>query len=169
MNQRIAHIALIVRDYDKAIEFYTHKLDFTLIQDTHLTSQKRWVLVRPPGPEGCSLLLAKAADEQQARSIGKQAGGRVFLFLYTDDFWRDFFATSPPSKGLIVQIKTGYALNTIPSAQVLLLPLQIRHQRRKLLIRQGIRQTLRHHGILHFLPAHYLFRFNISNTPANIP
>ena len=90
MNQRIAHIALVVKDYDEAIEFYTQKLDFKLIEDTQLTPEKRWVLVAPPGDKGCSLLLAKAVNEEQVGCIGKQAGGRVFLFLYTDDFWRDY-------------------------------------------------------------------------------
>jgi catechol 2,3-dioxygenase-like lactoylglutathione lyase family enzyme len=90
MHQRIAHIALVVRDYDEAIHFYTQQLDFQLLEDTTLSPDKRWVLVAPPGSKECCLLLAKAANEQQATSIGNQAGGRVFLFLYTDDFWRDY-------------------------------------------------------------------------------
>jgi catechol 2,3-dioxygenase-like lactoylglutathione lyase family enzyme len=90
LKQRIAHIALVVEDYDKAIEFYTKKLDFVLVEDTKLSEEKRWVIVRPPGAKECSLLLAKAANEQQAKSIGNQAGGRVFLFLFTDNFWRDY-------------------------------------------------------------------------------
>lgn len=90
MQQRIAHIALVVKEYDEAIQFYTKKLGFTLIEDTKLDGDKRWVLVAPPGATECSLLLAKAANEQQAASIGNQAGGRVFLFLFTDDFWRDY-------------------------------------------------------------------------------
>ena len=90
MNQRIAHIALVVDDYDTAIEFYTKKLDFELIEDTSLSADKRWVLVAPPGARECALLLAKAANEQQAASVGNQTGGRVFLFLYTDDFKRDY-------------------------------------------------------------------------------
>lgn len=90
MNQRIAHIALVVEDYDEAIKFYTEKLDFILVEDTILSDTKRWVKVRPPGSDGCCLLLAKAANDLQKTRIGNQAGGRVFLFLYTDDFWRDY-------------------------------------------------------------------------------
>lgn len=90
MKQEIAHIALVVRDYDEAIAFYTQKLRFTLVEDTALSDTKRWVLVAPPGSSGCRLLLAKAANEAQATRIGNQAGGRVFLFLYTDDFARDY-------------------------------------------------------------------------------
>lgn len=90
MKQRIAHIALVVKDYDEAIEFYTKKLDFKLIEDTKLTEEKRWVMVAPDGAKECCLLLAKAANEQQAASIGNQSGGRVFLFLFTDNFWRDY-------------------------------------------------------------------------------
>ncbi|RAJ81895.1 catechol 2,3-dioxygenase-like lactoylglutathione lyase family enzyme [Chitinophaga dinghuensis] len=90
MKQRIGHIALIVKDYDEAIQFYTEKLNFRLVEDTTLTADKRWVLVAPPGAGECCLLLAKATDEAQMASIGNQAGGRVFLFLFTDDFWRDY-------------------------------------------------------------------------------
>lgn len=90
MHQRIAHIALVVRDYDEAIQFYIEKLDFQLVEDTTLSPDKRWVLVAPPGAQECCLLLAKADNEQQAASVGNQAGGRVFLFLFTDDFWRDY-------------------------------------------------------------------------------
>ena len=90
MQQRIAHIALVVRDYDEAIEFYTKKLNFTLVEDTILSQTKRWVLVKPSGSEGTALLLAKAASEEQKSRIGNQTGGRVFLFLHTDDFWRDY-------------------------------------------------------------------------------
>jgi catechol 2,3-dioxygenase-like lactoylglutathione lyase family enzyme len=90
MQQRLAHIALVVNDYDEAIEFYTKKLQFTLIEDTLLNETKRWVLISPPGNSSCSLLLAKAANEEQKTRIGNQAGGRVFLFLYTDNFWRDY-------------------------------------------------------------------------------
>ena len=91
MNQKIAHVALIVDDYDKAIEFYTKKLNFTLLEDTVLSETKRWVLIAPPGlAEGCCLLLAKAATNEQKTRVGNQAGGRVFLFLYTDDFQRDY-------------------------------------------------------------------------------
>jgi catechol 2,3-dioxygenase-like lactoylglutathione lyase family enzyme len=90
MNQRIAHIALVVDDYDRAIEFYTKKLHFTLIEDTVLTETKRWVLVAPPGSSECCLLLAKAANAEQSSRVGNQTGGRVFLFLYTDNFKRDY-------------------------------------------------------------------------------
>src|SRR5690349_1466023 len=90
MQQRIAHIALVVRDYDEAIEFYTKKLKFTLVEDTALSETKRWVIVRPPGSESTGLLLAKAANEEQKSRIGNQTGGRVFLFLFTDDFQRDY-------------------------------------------------------------------------------
>ena len=91
MRQSIAHVALVVDDYDKAIQFYTQKLNFTLVEDTVLSDTKRWVLVSPPGDEsGCSLLLAKAANDKQGTRVGNQTGGRVFLFLNTDDFWRDF-------------------------------------------------------------------------------
>jgi catechol 2,3-dioxygenase-like lactoylglutathione lyase family enzyme len=90
MNQRIAHIALIVDNYDEAIDFYTKKLQFILVEDSKLTDTKRWVLVQPPGSGGPSLLLAKASDEEQQRCVGNQTGGRVFLFLYTDNFQRDY-------------------------------------------------------------------------------
>ena len=90
MKQDIAHIALVVNDYDEAIKFYTEKLNFTLIEDTMLSPTKRWVLIRPKNSDGCSLLLAKAATEEQKSRVGNQTGGRVFLFLFTDDFWRDY-------------------------------------------------------------------------------
>ncbi|HNY54970.1 MAG TPA: VOC family protein, partial [Chitinophagales bacterium] len=90
MKQHIAHIALVVDDYDKAIEFYTQKLHFDLIEDTILSDTKRWVLVAPKGSQECRLLLAKAASTSQLSSVGNQTGGRVFLFLYTDNFQRDF-------------------------------------------------------------------------------
>jgi catechol 2,3-dioxygenase-like lactoylglutathione lyase family enzyme len=90
MNQRIAHVALVVKDYDEAIEFYTKKLNFELIEDSKLTDEKRWVLVAPKGGGECCLLLAKAANDNQISSIGNQTGGRVFLFLFTGDFWRDY-------------------------------------------------------------------------------
>jgi len=92
MKQHIAHIALIIKDYDDAIRFYTEKLDFDLIEDTVLSDTKRWVLVRPKGDGHCSILLAKAVGDEQTSTIGNQTGGRVFLFLYTDDFWRDYNA-----------------------------------------------------------------------------
>lgn len=91
MKQSIAHIALVVRDYDEAIEFYTTKLHFTVIEDTYQPEQdKRWVLVAPPGSNGATLLLAKASRPEQEHFVGNQSGGRVFLFLQTDDFWRDY-------------------------------------------------------------------------------
>jgi catechol 2,3-dioxygenase-like lactoylglutathione lyase family enzyme len=90
MNQRLAHIALVVDDYDRAIEFYTQKLNFQLLEDTPLSDTKRWVLVAPPGQGQCSLLLAKGVGAAQCSRIGNQTGGRVFLFLHTDDFWRDY-------------------------------------------------------------------------------
>jgi catechol 2,3-dioxygenase-like lactoylglutathione lyase family enzyme len=90
MNQRLAHIAIVVKDYDEAIKFYREKLHFDLIEDTQLSETKRWVLVKPKGKEGCCLLLAKAATEEQQSRVGNQTGGRVFLFLHSDDFERDF-------------------------------------------------------------------------------
>jgi catechol 2,3-dioxygenase-like lactoylglutathione lyase family enzyme len=91
MKQSIVHMALVVRDYDEAIAFYTQKLRFTLIEDTYQPEQdKRWVVVAPPGSTGTTLLLARASKPEQEAFIGNQAGGRVFLFLNTDDFWRDY-------------------------------------------------------------------------------
>ena len=90
MKQTIAHIALVVNDYDEAIKFYTEKLKFTLVEDTVQSETKRWVLVAPKGAEEFCLLLAKAVGEEQKSRIGNQTGGRVFLFLRTDDFWRDY-------------------------------------------------------------------------------
>jgi len=90
MSQRLVHITLLVDDYDKAIDFYTQKLSFKLVEDTILSESKRWVLVSPPNSDGCCLLLAKAANEEQSSRIGNQTGGRVFLFLETNDFKRDF-------------------------------------------------------------------------------
>jgi catechol 2,3-dioxygenase-like lactoylglutathione lyase family enzyme len=87
--RKIAHIAIVVRDYDEAIAFYTRALGFELIEDAPLSPDKRWVLVAPPGNRGTSLLLAKAANPEQASRVGNQTGGRVFLFLHTDDFERD--------------------------------------------------------------------------------
>lgn len=92
MKQSIAHIALLVREYDEAIDFYTTKLSFTLTEDTSLSSTKRWVLIAPPGSVDTQLLLAKADNDIQKMAIGNQSGGRVFLFLYTDDFYRDYHA-----------------------------------------------------------------------------
>lgn len=90
MKQFIAHIALVVEDYDDAIAFYTQKLGFRLVEDTVLSVTKRWVMVAPPGDGECTLLLAKAASQDQKKVIGNQTGGRVFLFLHTDDFYRDY-------------------------------------------------------------------------------
>lgn len=91
MIQSIVHIALVVKDYDEAIEFYTKKLHFTLIEDTYEPEQdKRWVVVAPPGSNGTTILLARASKSEQEPFIGNQSGGRVFLFLGTDDFWRDY-------------------------------------------------------------------------------
>lgn len=92
MKQQLALIALVVADYDEAIAFYTQKLNFTLVEDTVMSETKRWVVVAPPGSSGCNLLLAKAANDEQQTRVGNQTGGRVFLFLYTDDFWRDYNA-----------------------------------------------------------------------------
>jgi catechol 2,3-dioxygenase-like lactoylglutathione lyase family enzyme len=92
MNRYIAHVSIVVNDYDEAIRFYTEMLDFALIEDTVLSEMKRWVLVAPSSSSQCCLLLAKAGNEEQLKSIGNQTGGRVFLFLHTDDFWRDYNA-----------------------------------------------------------------------------
>jgi len=88
--QHIIHMALVVADYDEAIAFYTKQLNFDLIEDTVLSETKRWVLVKPKGSDGACLLLAKAATDEQKTSIGNQTGGRVFLFLQTDNFWTDY-------------------------------------------------------------------------------
>tara|TARA_R110000744_G_scaffold25983_1_gene64115 strand:+ start:36 stop:455 length:420 start_codon:yes stop_codon:yes gene_type:complete len=90
IKQRISNIALVVENYDDAIEFYTQKLNFELIENTDLGGGKRWVQISPPNAEGTNILLAKASNDQQQQSIGNQAGGRVFLFLQTNDFWRDY-------------------------------------------------------------------------------
>ena len=93
MQQQLAHVALVVRDYDEALAFYTQQLGFELVADTSLGGDKRWVLVAPPGAAGGSaLLLARAEGPAQLASVGNQTGGRVFLFLTTDDFWRDYHA-----------------------------------------------------------------------------
>jgi len=92
-GQTIGQIALVVRDYDEAIQFYVDVLGFALIEDTAIPAQdKRWVVVAPRGSTGVRLLLARAVDDEQASRVGNQTGGRVFLFLHTDDFWRDFHA-----------------------------------------------------------------------------
>jgi catechol 2,3-dioxygenase-like lactoylglutathione lyase family enzyme len=91
MQQAIVHVALVVRDYDEAIDFFCGKLHFRLVEDTYQPEQdKRWVLVVPPGSSGTTILLARASTPAQAASVGSQTGGRVFLFLATDDFWRDY-------------------------------------------------------------------------------
>ena len=91
MNQSIIHVALVVRDYDEAIEFYCEKLHFKVVEDSYQSEQdKRWVVVAPPGSNGTNLLLARASTPEQEAFIGNQTGGRVFLFLSTDDFWRDY-------------------------------------------------------------------------------
>jgi catechol 2,3-dioxygenase-like lactoylglutathione lyase family enzyme len=99
MQQYIAHMALIVKDYDEAIAFYTQQLNFRLIEDTILGESKRWVLVAPPGSSNTCLLLAKGANEEQLSRVGNQTGGRVFLFLYTDDFHRDYAVMK--AKGIV--------------------------------------------------------------------
>jgi catechol 2,3-dioxygenase-like lactoylglutathione lyase family enzyme len=91
MRQSLLHVSLVVRDYDEAIAFFCGKLHFTLIDDTYQPEQdKRWVVIAPPGSDGCSILLARATSPEQHAAVGRQTGGRVFLFLRTDDFWRDF-------------------------------------------------------------------------------
>jgi len=91
MRQSIVHVALVVRDYDEAIAFYTQKLHFRLVEDLYQPAQdKRWVVVAPPGSTGTTLLLSRASKPEQEPFVGNQAGGRVFLFLSTDDFWRDY-------------------------------------------------------------------------------
>jgi catechol 2,3-dioxygenase-like lactoylglutathione lyase family enzyme len=92
MSQSIAHLTLLVRNYDEALEFYAQKLGFHLLQDTPLPGNKRWLLVAPPDSRGAALLLAEADSPVQSLAIGNQTGGRVFLFLHTDDFWRDYNA-----------------------------------------------------------------------------
>jgi catechol 2,3-dioxygenase-like lactoylglutathione lyase family enzyme len=91
VKQSILHVALVVRDYDEAIEFFCQKLHFELVEDTYQPEQdKRWVVIAPPGSSGASILLARASTPEQEKAIGSQTGGRVFLFLRTDDFWRDY-------------------------------------------------------------------------------
>ncbi|HWY08047.1 MAG TPA: VOC family protein [Candidatus Acidoferrales bacterium] len=92
MSQSITHLTLLVRNYDEALQFFTQKLSFRLIQDTPLPDNKRWLLVAPPDSRGAALLLAEADTPEQSLAIGNQSGGRVFLFLHTDDFWRDYKA-----------------------------------------------------------------------------
>jgi catechol 2,3-dioxygenase-like lactoylglutathione lyase family enzyme len=90
MNQRLAQFAIVVADYDEAIDFYTRVMGFELLEDTVMSETKRWVRVKPRGEGDCAILLAKAANTEQESRIGNQTGGRVFLFLHTDDFWRDY-------------------------------------------------------------------------------
>ena len=91
MRQSLIHVAFVVREYDEAIDFFCHKLHFRLVEDSYQPEQdKRWVVVSPPGSDGANLLLARASTPEQQAAIGKQTGGRVFLFLSTDDFWRDY-------------------------------------------------------------------------------
>jgi catechol 2,3-dioxygenase-like lactoylglutathione lyase family enzyme len=98
--QSMGYVAVVVREYDEAIEFYVSTLGFNLVEDTYIEAQdKRWVLVAPPGSTGTKVLLARAADLEQSSRIGNQTGGRVFLFLHTDDFWRDFAAYK--SRGVV--------------------------------------------------------------------
>ncbi|MEO5592321.1 MAG: VOC family protein [Chitinophagaceae bacterium] len=97
--QQIIHLALVVADYDEAIAFYTQKIGFELIEDTVLSETKRWVLIKPKGAGAACLLLAKAANEEQQSRVGNQTGGRVFLFLQTDDFWNDY--SSMLGKGIV--------------------------------------------------------------------
>jgi catechol 2,3-dioxygenase-like lactoylglutathione lyase family enzyme len=99
MKQSIVHIAIVVRDYDEALDFYINKLNFVLIEDTYQPEQdKRWVVIAPPGSMGATILLARASKPEQVPFIGNQTGGRVFLFLNTDDFWRDY--NSMTAKGI---------------------------------------------------------------------
>jgi catechol 2,3-dioxygenase-like lactoylglutathione lyase family enzyme len=100
MSQSIGLIAIVVRDYDEAIAFYVNQLGFRLVEDTYVPEQnKRWVVVTPRGQNSCQILLARAVGDEQSSHIGNQTGGRVFLFLYTDDFWRDFHAYK--AKGIV--------------------------------------------------------------------
>lgn len=100
MKQAIGQVALVVREYDEALDFYVDTLSFTVVEDTYIPEQdKRWVVVAPPGASESHLLLARASGEEQASRVGNQTGGRVFLFLYTDDFWRDFHAYK--AKGVV--------------------------------------------------------------------
>ena len=100
VRQAIGQVALVVREYDEAIDFFVGGLGFTLVEDTYIQEQdKRWVVVAPPGSSESRLLLARAVNEEQSSRIGNQSGGRVFLFLYTDDFWRDFSAYK--AKGIV--------------------------------------------------------------------
>ena len=113
MRQSILHVALVVRDYDEAIAFFCGKLRFTLVEDTYQPEQdKRWVLVAPPGSSGTQILLARASAPEQLAAVGNQTGGRVFLFLETDDFWRDY--TEMRSAGIrFVREATRFPYGTV--------------------------------------------------------
>jgi len=135
--QTLGHVALVVRDYDETLAFFTGTLNFQVIEDTRLSEDKRWVLIAPPGSQGTSLLLARAATPEQVSRIGNQTGGRVFLFLHTDDFWRDYremivrkvkFTRSPSAESYgtvavfedlhgnqwdLLQLKPGHVLGTL--------------------------------------------------------
>lgn len=107
MNQSIAHIALLVRDYDEALAFYVDKLNFRLVEDTYQPEQdKRWVVIAPPGSAYTTILLARASKAEQDSFVGNQAGGRVFLFLSTDDFDRDYHAMQATGIEFVREPKT---------------------------------------------------------------
>jgi catechol 2,3-dioxygenase-like lactoylglutathione lyase family enzyme len=107
MQQSILHVALVVRDYDEAIAFFTKKLHFTLVEDTYIPEQdKRWVLVRPPGGAGTNILLARPSTVEQAALVGNQTGGRVTFFLSTDNFWRDYRAMTAAGIRFVREPKT---------------------------------------------------------------
>lgn len=107
MKQSIIHVALVVRQYDEALDFFCGKLNFELLEDTYQPEQdKRWVTVRPPGSEGTTLLLAQASTPEQEAQIGNQTGGRVFLFLSTDEFWRDYEAMQTQGINFVREPKT---------------------------------------------------------------
>lgn len=110
--ENINQITLVVKDYDEAIAFYTQKLGFELLEDTQMTPEKRWVRVKPSGTTGCGLLLAKAANETQLKSVGNQSGGRVFLFLYTDDF-QSYFKNLEQNKVEIIRPPSKEAYGTV--------------------------------------------------------
>ena len=113
MPQSLAHIALLVNDYDEAIHYYTHTLHFTLVEDKEMSATKRWVIIAPAGSTGTTILLAKASNEEQQSRVGNQTGGRVFLFLYTDDIERDY-------KNLLDKnVKIVEPLTTKPHGKVL--------------------------------------------------
>jgi catechol 2,3-dioxygenase-like lactoylglutathione lyase family enzyme len=112
MKQFIAHLALVVKDYDEAINFYSQKLGFRVLEDTVLSESKRWVIIAPSGTGDCSILLAKANGPEQLKAVGNQTGGRVFLFLYTDDFYRDYHAMQ--EKGIhFVRLPVKEAYGTV--------------------------------------------------------